>query len=423
VDALSCRPEDRPPYRGPVQRGPLTRPDFRRLFAGRSISSLGDQVMPVALAFAVLDLTGSAADLGVVLAARTVPLVVFVLLGGVWADRLPRRLVMLTSDALRAATQGATAILLLTGTAPIAELACLQAAYGTAEAFFGPASVGLVPQTVPAHQLQRANALLGMTGTVAAVLGPALAGVLVATAGPGWALAVDAGTFVLSAAFLARMRTSDGAAQNERLSTIRELRAGWHAFRGRAWLWVTVAFFTLYLGVGYAPWQVLGPAVARRSLGGAGAWAAISAALGVGALLGGLVSLRLRPRYPLRVAFTGFLVATPALIGLLGAAAPLPLLIAISLLDGAGAAFFNAVWFTALQTEVPAEELSRVSSWDYLGSLALLPLGQAAAGVIGGAIGITTTLYGAAALSLVLIASTLALPAVRNFSPHPKTAS
>lgn len=401
-----------------MQRGPLVHPDFLRLFAGRSISSLGNQIVPLAMAFAVLDLTGSAADLGFVLTARTVPLVVFVLLGGVWADRLPRRMVMLTSDGLRAATQGATATLLLTGVATIAELAALQAAYGTAEAFFGPAAVGLVPETVPDSQLQQANALLGMAGTVAAVVGPAVAGVLVATAGPGWGLAVDAGTFVLSAAILARIRTTGAATPNESRSTIRELRAGWHAFRGRVWLWVTVTFFTLYLAVGYAPWQVLGPAVARHSLGGAGAWAAISVALGVGAFLGGIASLRLRLRYPLRVAFTGFLLATPALIGLLAAAAPLPLLIGIALLDGASAAFFNAIWFTALQTEVPAEELSRVSSWDYLGSLALVPLGQAAAGVIGGTIGITTTLYGAAVLSLILIVCTLALPSVRNFSPH-----
>src|SRR5665213_843991 len=189
-----------------MRLGPLRNAQFRLLFAGRAISSLGDRVVPLALSFAVLDLTGSVTDLGIVFAAQTIPLVLFVLIGGVWADRLPRQFMMLASDGVRALAQGLSAVLLLSGSAHIWELAVLQAVYGAAEAFFGPASVAIVPQTVDERDLQPANALLGLSGNLADVLGPALAGVIVATAGPGWGLATDAATFVASAAFLALMR-------------------------------------------------------------------------------------------------------------------------------------------------------------------------------------------------------------------------
>jgi MFS family permease len=398
-----------------VRSGALRHPAFRLLFLGQAVSSLGDRLVPVALAFAVLDLTGSVTDLGIVAAAQTAPLVAFVLLGGVWADRLPRQRVMLGSDAVRAVSQGATALLLLEGQAHVWQLAVLQAVYGAAEAFFGPASVAVVPQTVEGADLQQANALMSLSGNVAAVLGPAFAGVIVATIGTGWGLAIDAATFVVSAVFLAMMRV-EPVILAVRVSTVAELRAGWRAFRSRTWLWVTVVYFTLFIGFVYAPLLVLGPEVARTSLGGAGAWAAIATALGLGSLVGGLIGFRWRPRYPLRVAFLTFLIAGPALFGLLAAEAPLPLIVAVALVDGASGPLFNTLWYTALQREVPASELSRVSSWDYLGSVAMLPAGQAISGPVGEAIGISTTLYLAGALFLLLLLAVLAVPAVRNFS-------
>ncbi len=398
-----------------MRRGALRHPAFRLLFLGQAVSSLGDRLVPVALAFAVLDLTGSVTDLGIVAAAQTVPLVVFVLLGGVWADRLPRQRVMLGSDAVRAVAQGVSALLLLEGQAHVWQLAVLQAVYGAAEAFFGPASTAVVPQTVESGDLQRANALMSLSGNVAGVLGPAFAGVIVATIGAGWGLAIDGATFVVSAVFLAMMRV-EPVLLAARASTLAELRAGWHAFRSRTWLWVTVAYFTLFIGFVYAPLLVLGPQVARTSLGGAGAWAAIATALGLGSLVGGLIGFRWRPRYPLRVAFLAFLIAGPALFGLLAAHAPLPLIVAAALVDGASGPLFNTLWYTALQREVPPGELSRVSSWDYLGSLAMLPVGQAISGPVGEAIGISTTLYLAGALFVALLLAVLAVPAVRNFS-------
>lgn len=388
---------------------------FRLLFAAQAVSGFGDRVVPVALAFAVLDLTGSVADLGIVLACQTLPLLVFVLFGGVWADRLARDRVMLSSDIVRAIAQAASATLLLTGSAAVWELAALQALYGFAAAFFGPAAMAVVPQTVDAANLQQANALIGLSRNFAMVLGPAAAGVLVATVGPSWGLAVDAATFVASAACVGAMRIAHLATPDRRRVWV-ELREGWDGFRSRGWLWVTVLVFALYLGLSYAPFQVVGPQVARLSLGGPGAWAAISVALGVGAVGGGAGALRLHPRYPLRLAFTLFLVATPALSAAVAAHAPLPVILAVAVVDGSTGSLFNAFWYTGLQSQVTATELSRVISWDYFGSLALWPLGQAIAGPVAVAIGLSATLYASAALALLLFAGALVAAPVRNFT-------
>jgi MFS family permease len=389
---------------------------FRLLYAAQSISALGDRLVPVALAFAVLNLTGSATSLGVVLAAQTVPLVLFVLLGGVWADRLPRRLVMVTSDLVRAASQGACAALLLTGTAHLWQLVVLQALYGTARAFFDPAALSVVPQTVDTDQLQRANSLIALSGNVAAVVGPAVAGVIVAAATPGWGLAFDAVTFVASAAFVRAMPPIVTQVR-ERATLVHELRHGWAAFRARRWLWITVSCFTLYIGFAWAPWQVLGPQIARVSLGGPGAWAAIVVALGAGSIAGGVIALRARPRHPFRLTFAVFVVVTPALFALVAAHAPLPVILPVAVIDGSSGTMFNTFWFTAVQSDVPAGELARVMSWDYFGSVAILPLGQVLSGPVAAALGTSTTLYGAAVLTAMLFGLGLAVPAVRNFSP------
>jgi MFS family permease len=400
-----------------MARGVLREGPFRLLFAGRAISSLGDRLVPVALAFAVLDLTGSVTDLGLVIAAQTTPLILLVLFGGVWADRLPRQRVMLASDCVRAVAQATSAALLLTGNAHIWQLMVLQALYGGAEAFFGPASTAVVAQTVGEEELQPANAMLGLADNAASIAGPALAGVIVATASPGWGLAFDAATFLASGAFLLALRIAPAEIEPRR-STLTELREGWRAFSSRRWMWASVLFFTLYISLVYDPWQVLGPAVAREHLGGAAAWAAISASLGAGAVVGGLLGLRWRPRLPLRVAFLMFVVTGPALLALLGAHAPLAAIIPMAILDGAAASLFNAWWFTAQQTEVPAAELSRVSSWDYLGSLAFEPAGLVVVGPVAAVIGVSATLYGAAGIGVLLAVAVLLVPEVRNFSPR-----
>jgi Bacterial protein of unknown function (DUF894). len=252
--------------------GVLAERDFRFVFLAGAVSQVGDQMMPVAIAFAVLDLTGSAADLGYVLAAGTAPLVVLLLVGGVFADRFSRRRLMFSADVVRLATDGTLAALLLSGHARLWHLVVLQAVHGAASAFFGPASSGIVPQIVPDDRFQQANALRGMTMSVGGIVGPAIAGALVATAGSGWAVAGNAATFAVSALFLFRVHAPALERAAERPTFLGDLLHGWREFKSRTWLWTIVAQFSLIHLAAIAPFFALGAVIAKRSLGGAGAW-------------------------------------------------------------------------------------------------------------------------------------------------------
>ena len=396
-----------------MRRGPLAELQFRLLFIGQAVSALGDRITPVALAFAVLDLTGSTTDLGLVLAAATLPMLASLLAGGVWADRVPRQKIMLASDGVRALAQGTSAALLLSGAAHLWQLLILQAIYGCAAGFFRPAATGLVPETVRPALLQQANALMGLTRDVGSIVGPAVAGVVVTLLSPGWGLAVDAATFVVSAAFLAGLRVPDRVPG---LATgfVQELREGWYAFRSRRWLWTTVAYFAFFIGFVLAPFQVLGPVVARDELGGAGAWATIATATGAGAVLGGVLALRWRPIYPLLISFVLFVVFWGPQLVLLAIPAPTLLIAVGGLFAGAVMTFAAALWDTVLQSNVPPESLSRVSSYDWLGSLALQPLGYAVTGPIVASIGAATMLYAGVAWMLLSSLLLIAVPEVRR---------
>jgi hypothetical protein len=223
---------------------------------------------------------------------------------------------------------------------------------------------------------------------------------------------------VASAVCLSLMRVAPVIAPARR-STLEELRAGWQTFRSRTWLWVSVAYFTLFIGFVYAPWLVLGPQIARTSLGGPGAWAAITAATGLGSLGGALIALRWRPRYPLRAAFVVFLIGGPALYWLVAAHAPLGVTLVVAVIDGTSGTMFNTLWYTAIQRDVPPAELSRVTSWDYLGTLALQPVGLALTGPVAATLGVSATLAAAGGVFLVLLLAVLAVPAVRNFTGTP----
>jgi MFS family permease len=392
--------------------GPLTRREFRLLFLARGISFFGSAIAPVAIAFAVLDLTGSATDLGLVLAARVVPQLVFLLVGGVWSDRLPRHLVMVASDLLTGGAQATSAALLLTGNAEIWHLVVLQAVGGTAFAFFFPASTGLVPQTVEAPLLQQANAILRIALNAGSIGGAALGGLLVASVGSGWALAIDAATFFVSAGFLAQMRVTRG----ERLDApnfLLELRAGWREFSSRTWLWVIVVAFGFLNAAETGAFNVLGPIVANDELGGASAYGAIFAAEAIGLVLGGLLVLRFRPSRPLFVGCAAVILMPPVLV-LLAVGAPLPLILVAALVMGLGVEIFSIMWDTALQQHVPEQALSRVSSYDALGSIVFIPLGQLAAGPISDAIGVDETLYLAAAIVTLAVAAMVATPDIRR---------
>jgi MFS family permease len=364
---------------------------------------------PIALAFAVLQLTGSKSDLGFVLAARSAPQIVFILVGGIWADRLKRNHVMLASSILSGASQGTLAALLLTGNARLWHLLAISAVNGTSSAFFFPASAGVVPQTVPATMLQQANALVRLALNSSFVIGAAVGGGIVAAAGPGWAVAIDAATFGAGALFAAAMRLPP-TVREEAANFLRELAEGWRAFRSRMWLWAIVLQFALVNAASAGAFQVLGPVQAQAHFGGAGAWGAILACESAGLILGGLTMLRLRPQRLLLVATVGVLGLAPPL-ALLGPPAPAPVIAAAALAMGFGIEVFAVCWDTTMQQQIPGQMLSRVYAYDMLGSVALIPLGFAIAGPLADAVGTRATVYGAAAL---VVAATLPIFAVRD---------
>ena len=399
-----------PPLR--ERLGPLAERPFRRLFAATTISTFGDAVEHIALAFAVLALPGaSAGDLGLVLAARTAVNTLVVVAGGVVSDRVPRNVVLVGSSLVQGASQVATAALILTDTASVWSLVALAGVYGAGNGLVIPAEVGLVPQTVSAGRLQQANALQGLSRNFVSVLGPALGGIFVVAGSPGIALAIDACTFFVAAALFAAIRIP-GSVQREGASFVRELRQGWQEFTRHTWLWSTVLLFGISNFVFVGCWAVLGPVVAKEQLGGAGAWATVLSAWGVGAIVGGLAALRYRPKRPL---LASVIVAWPLLLPLLGLALYVPvwLLAAAAFASGAGIAMHLALWFTVFQREVPAHAQSRVSSYDALGSFVLIPLGMATVGPVSNVIGVQATLWAAFTIALVCQATIALVPSVR----------
>lgn len=393
--------------------GALREREFRLLFFGRTLSVAGSSLVPVALAFAVLDLTGSASDLGFVIAARYVPIVGLLLVGGVWADRLPRNVVLLSTDVIRFSLQTAVGILLITGHARIWHIAAAMVLDGAAHAFFMPASTGIVPHTVGPERLQQANAFLGMTTNSVSTLGPAVAGVLVGTVGPGWAFVVDGATYALSAAFLARMRLPRAARTASAPNFLAELRHGWREFRAHTWMlvidiWAVVANMTVIPGL-----LVLGALVADRELGGATSWGLILAGFGLGAVLGDLVAVLVKPRRPLVlgcVAMAGWAVP----LVLLAVPAPTVAIAAGALFAGGGLTLFNTLFATTMQEQVPDEALARVSGYDWLASVAFMPIGYAIVGPLAESVGVAEILWLFAGLHVALGAVIVALPVVRR---------
>ena len=410
--------------RGTELFGALRERQFRLLWLGQTTSTFGDGLVPVALSFAVIGtLDRSATALGVVLAAQSLPLVLFVLVGGVWADRLPRQIVMLVSDVIRCAVQATLAVLLLSGAAQLWHLAVLIAIYGTAEAFFQPAATGLVPATINPERLQQANALLGLSRSTAFVVGPAIAGVIAATTNPGIVFAVDAVTFAVSATSLALLRLPRSRREGQRHSFVADLKGGWHELLAHTWLWVIVAWASTFLCIVIAPFMTLGPVIAKESLGGAASWGLIAAGWGAGSLGGGLLALRWRPPRPMLICTVLVLFIAPAM-ALLALRAPAPVIAAAQAIGGIGMGFFGAVWQTTLQQRVPEEALSRVSAWDWMGSFAFLPLGLILAGPVSQAIGISTTLWISVGYLVVSTLAVLLVPSVRNLrrldEPEPR---
>jgi MFS family permease len=399
-----------------IRAGPFGQRTFLFLFFGRTTSILGNGFANVALAFAVLELTGSRADLGYVLAARSLPQVVFLLVGGIWADRLPRHLVMVGSNLVSGLSQGAVAALVLSGHARIWHLIALGALNGASSAFFFPASAGIVPQTVPRGMLQNANALLRVGMNASLIGGAALGGLIVAATNPGVGLACDAASFLLAALLTSFIRIP-AELRMKASNFLAELTEGWQEFISRSWLWAIVAQFGFVNAVELGTENVLGPAIAKEHFGGAAAWGLVLTAQSLGLVVGGVILLRLRPRRILRAATLGYLLTIPFLLAL---SVPIPLvgLVAAAALAGIGLELFQVLWETTMQQEIPQEKLSRVSSYDALGSFVLIPLGFAAAGPVAEVIGTRATILAAAAISLAATLAVLLVRDVRTIVRH-----
>ena len=412
------------PTLGPLREGP-----FFRYFTAVTISSAGSYASSIALAFGVLDAAGPA-QLALIFLAREIPIVALVLAGGVFADRFPRHLVLVASNLAQAVTQlGGAAVLLAgqsSGHVSTELLALLAILNGIAGAFGRPAVAGFVPQIVSRPNLQSANALLGMTRNIVGIAGSVLGAGLIEAMGAGWALAFDSATFVVAA--LLMLTLARGVTRATRAaSPLADFVEGFREVKARRWLWVTIASFGFFQMAYFPAVLVLGPEVAREHLGGPAGWATILSLELVGGLAGGLVATRLRARRPLVLIYLA-VAPTAAMLAALALALPLPAVALIGALNGVGFALSDAVWFTTLQRNIPADALSRVSSFDWLGSIALNPLGYAIIAPLSAAVGERATLAGAAVLLALAVTLPLALADVRalrmpGFEEEPEAAA
>src|SRR5450755_1303795 len=397
--------------------------DFRLLLADRLIAPASVGFSMVGVSFAVLKATHSPADLSYVLAAQIAPALVFALIGGVAADRFRPQRVIVAANLLMALGEGTFGILVLSGHPPLWAMIGLEAITGTGVAIFYPASQALLPRLVSRSMLQEASAISRLAMNTGQMSGAAVAGLLVAAAGAGWALVLCGAGMVATVPLLLSIRGSrpdtreepqpGGAAgeagepvQAPAPSMLAELREGWSEFRSHTWLWVIVAQFGVILMAWYGAFEVLGPVVARAHLGGAAGWGAITASESVGLIVGGLVSLRFTPRRPMLfvVVIGGACAISPLSLAMLW---PLPVICLAAFGLGITMEIMMVQWTVALARRIPPDKLARVSSYDALGSVMAMPVGALVAGPIAAAIGVSAAQYGAAAL--IIIASALAL--------------
>ena len=395
--------------------GPLAGRQFRLLWLAATTSAVGSAFVPVAMAFAVLRIGGNATSLGIVLLAGTIAGLASYQVAGVWADRLSRRSLMLTADLVRLAVEATIAALLLTGHAKIWELAVASAVVSIGTAFEGPASTSLVPEVVPTDKLQQANSLLSISVSGSSVLGPAVSGIMVAVVGPGWAFVLDAASFAGSAAFLLAMAPA-GRPQVQHQHFLADLATGWREVVARSWAWSTL-IGNAVSNMAFAVFEVLGPVLAVRRLGGAFGWGAVSSGMTAGALLAGLVTMWYRARRPVSFGMaTSVLLAAPVLA--LAARQPLAVVTAGAVVGVCGGMILNNNWDTAIQQLVPNELLARFRSYDYLLAFVAMPVGYAVAGPLQSAFGADRVLVGAGAAIAVANFVPAVLPAVRAVVRH-----
>jgi MFS family permease len=397
-----------------VNRGAFASRNFQLLVGCDLMSMTGTAMATVAVPFAVLHSGGTASDIGFVTVAGLIPTIVFLLLGGVVADRLPRQRVMVLANVVQGAMQAVFGLLVLTGRAQLAEMMLLTAGRGVAFGFYMPAAQGLLPQTVQSTELASANAIRRLGLNAAQILGAACGGVVVAAAGPGWGLVADAMSYAAAAALRTGMRFAH-LPPVTRAGLLPELRDGWHAFVSWRWLWVCVVEFAVINGLYVGGFSVLGPVIAQHHLGGATSWGVILAAQSLGAVGGAALMLRYRPRHLLAVGNVAVAAMALPLI-CLSVPLSLPVVAAAALLAGMGAEAFEVNWSVALQQNVPVTLLSRVSAYDALGAYALGPVGTTIAGPLAALVGATFVLAGAGVTVIAVIAVVLTVPDVRRLA-------
>lgn len=408
------------------RRGPLAHGTFRWLLAARTTGVLGNAVAPIALAFAVLDLTGSAADLGLVVAARSIANVAVLLFGGVIADRLRRDVVLVGTSLAAAGTQAVVATLVITGSATIPLLVVLSVLNGAVAAVSLPAAAALVPETVPDTLLRPANALLRLGLNGGSVVGASAGAGIVAVVGPGWGLVIDAAGFALAGVLYSRLRLpirpgtpspddeEPGSGSGSGSSVIADLREGWHEFTRRSWVWTVVAQFAVLNAAFVGATTVLGPVVADGSFGRA-AWGLVVAAQTVGLGIGAVVAMRWRPRHGLAVG-VGLMAVTAVPVATLGLAPAVPALVVAFLLGGVALEIFAISWDQSLQSHVPRASLARVYSYDMVGSFVAVPLGEVFAGPAAHQFGTRPTLLVCAAIIAAATLAAVATPSVRRLT-------
>ncbi|MCB5168669.1 MFS transporter [Streptomyces bambusae] len=389
--------------------------NYTLLTAAAVVTNLGSHGALIAAAFAVLQAGGSGGDVGLVAAARTLPLVLFLLVGGALADRLPRHRVMVAANALNCASQGVFAVLVLTGRPELWQMMLLSALGGTGQAFFNPAAEGMLLSTVTGEQAARAFALFRLAMNGAGIGGAALGGAMIAAMGPGWVLAVDAVAFALAGALRAFLDVSHIPEREPGGGLLADLREGWKEFSTRPWLWSIVLQFSVVVAVVGAAESVYGPLVARDRLGGAAPWGLALGAFGVGTIAGAVLMMRWKPR---RLLLAATLCVFPLALPSAALAVPLPVwgLCAVMFVSGTAIEVFGVSWMTTMHQEIPEDKLSRVSAYDWFGSVSMLPLATAVAGPVESAVGRTAALWGCAGLVVLVTSAVLLVPDVRRMT-------
>lgn len=384
---------------------------FQRFASATLISATGSAMAPLALAYSVIEQGGGAGSLGLVLAVNTVPTIVFLLIGGLFADRLSRSRLLFLGNLLAACAQGALAVTVATGHATTVSIAACGFISGTAASFIVPAAQGAVAQIVPEEHLQQANALLRLPGNAVRVLGPVVGGFVVAASGAAWALAWDAVTFAVAAVLLLGMRLEAPTAAPG--GVLVDLRAGWTGFWSRTWLWTYTAAGTVLVAAWLAGFQLLGPLVAARQYAGARDWGLIQAALACGLLAGTLVCLRWKAYRLLAVAVaTGGALVLP--LTAMACGMPLPFVLVAALLAGIGLDVAVVAWNTAFQQHVPAAEQGRMSAFNGVGERLAIPLGYLGAAFAADAWSSEGTLLACAGIIALTTVLNLCVPDVHR---------